>query len=159
MNVFVYHRSVPEGATWGETMTDLRVIAAVLVTAGFAAPALAVPNPAPSPAATAAYGKLHGDAAAGAKTFVVCKTCHVVTAGVNRIGPSLHGVVGRKAGTIPNFQYSAANKNSGITWTEAKLFEYLEAPQKIVPGTKMSYPGLKPAQDRANVIAYLKTQG
>ena len=138
-------------------MTDFRLIAAVsIAAAALAAPAFAVP--APSPAAVAAYAKLHGDAAAGAKSFVACKACHVTTAGVNRIGPSLHAVVGRKAGSIPNFQYSSANKNSGITWSEAKLFEYLEAPQKIVPGTKMSYPGMKNPQDRANVIAYLKTQ-
>ncbi len=142
-------------------MTDFRLIAAAVITAavitaGVATPAFAAA--APSPAAVAAYAKLHGDAAAGAKTFVQCKACHVTTPGVNRIGPSLHAIVGRKAGIEPKYVYSAANKNSGITWTEAKLFEYLEAPRTIVPGTKMSFAGLKAPQDRANVIAYLKTQ-
>ncbi|MGL4314890.1 MAG: c-type cytochrome, partial [Sphingomonas sp.] len=59
---------------------------------------------------------------------------------------------------IAGYTYSAANKNSGITWTPEKLFQYLEAPQRVVPGTKMTYPGLKDAQKRADVIAYLKTQ-
>ncbi|QXQ06701.1 cytochrome c family protein [Sphingosinicellaceae bacterium] len=128
----------------------------VVATAFAAVPAFAAPGP--SPAAVAAYAKLHGDAAAGAKVFTQCKTCHVTTPGVNRIGPSLHAVVGRKAGIEPKYVYSTANKTSGITWTEAKLFEYLEAPRTIVPGTKMSFAGLKNPQDRANVIAYLKTQ-
>ena len=99
-----------------------------------------------------------GDAAAGEKSFAVCKTCHAIEAGKNMIGPSLHGVVGRAAGSIAGFTYSAANKGSGIKWTEEKLFQYLEAPQRIVPGTKMTYTGLKDPQARANVIAYLKTQ-
>lgn len=99
-----------------------------------------------------------GNAANGAKVFVQCKTCHVTTAGVNRIGPSLHAVVGRKAGTVPKYNYSAANKNSGAVWTEAKLFTYLENPRKAMPGTKMSFAGLKKPQDRADVIAWLKTQ-
>ena len=137
-------------------MQKFSLFAAATVAAGLAVPALAAPGP--SPAATAAYAKLHGDATAGSKVFVQCKACHVTTPGVNRIGPSLHAVVGRKAGIEPKFVYSAANKNSGITWTEAKLFEYLEAPRTVVPGTKMSFAGLKNPQDRANVIAYLKTQ-
>ncbi len=99
-----------------------------------------------------------GDAAAGEKTFAQCKTCHVAEKGQNRVGPSLWGVVGRKSGSVPGYTYSAANKNSGITWTEDKLFAYLEAPQKVVPGTKMAFAGLKNPQDRANVIAYLKTR-
>lgn len=100
-----------------------------------------------------------GDAAAGEKAFVTCKTCHSVVAGQNRIGPSLHGVVGREAGTVAGFNYTAANKNSGITWTDDKLFQYLEKPQRVVPGTKMAYPGQGDPQIRANLIAYLKTQG
>jgi cytochrome c len=133
-------------------MTNARLFAAIIA-AGIAAPALAALPQAP---ATTKMPK--GDAVAGAKTFVQCKACHVTTAGVNRIGPSLHAVVGRKAGTAPGYTYSAANKSSGLTWTEAELFTYLEAPRKVVPGTKMSFAGLKAPQDRANVIAYLKTQ-
>ena len=97
-----------------------------------------------------------GDATKGEAVFIACKTCHVIDPGVNRIGPSLHGVVGRKAGSIANFHYSAANKNSGITWTQEKLFQYLEKPQRVVPGTLMSYPGVPDPQKRADVIAYLK---
>jgi len=99
-----------------------------------------------------------GDAAAGKTNFAICMTCHAIEAGVNKIGPSLHGVVGRKAGTIAGFTYSAANKDSGITWTPEKLFQYLEGPQRIVPGTKMSYAGMADPQKRADVIAYLETQ-
>ena len=98
-----------------------------------------------------------GDATKGAADFMTCKTCHAIEVGVNKIGPSLHGVVGRKAGSIAGYAYSAANKGSGITWTEDKLFQYLEKPQRVVPGTKMSYPGLTDPQKRADVIAYLKT--
>jgi len=97
-----------------------------------------------------------GDAAKGATDFVTCKTCHAIEAGVNKIGPSLHGVVGRKAGSIAGYSYSAANKNSGITWTPEKLFQYLEGPQRIVPGTKMGFAGFPDPQKRADVIAYLK---
>lgn len=104
------------------------------------------------------FASYTGDAAAGEKTFVVCKTCHVTDAGVNRIGPSLHGIVGRHSGIEPGFIYSSANKNSGITWTQEKLFQYLEHPQRVVPGTKMTYTGIADPQKRADVIAYLKTQ-
>lgn len=97
-----------------------------------------------------------GDPDAGATVFHRCMVCHSIKAGENKIGPSLHGVVGRTAGSVPNFNYSTANKGSGIVWTEQKLFAYLEHPQKVVPGTKMSFPGLADPTYRANVIAYLK---
>lgn len=97
-----------------------------------------------------------GDAAKGEVAFLTCKTCHAIEVGVNKIGPSLHGVVGRAAGTIAGYTYSTANKTSGITWTPEKLFQYLEGPQRIVPGTKMSFPGFPDPQKRADVIAYLK---
>ena len=104
------------------------------------------------------FASLTGDAAKGETAFVTCKTCHAVEAGVNKIGPSLHAIIGRQAGTIAGFAYSPANKNSGITWTPEKLFQYLEKPQRIVPGTKMVFPGFPEAQKRADVIAYLQTQ-
>lgn len=132
------------------------------------ADAAAAPAAAPAAAAPAAdntdtvsgvkLASYTGDAAAGKTDFAICMTCHVVDAGVNRIGPSLHGVVGRKAGSIAGFTYSDANKNSGITWSAEKLFQYIEAPQRIVPGTKMSYAGQTDPQKRADIIAYLKTQ-
>ncbi|GGA46062.1 hypothetical protein GCM10011395_15380 [Sphingomonas psychrolutea] len=128
----------------------------------------AAPAAAPAVAAVAAdntdtlagvkFASYTGDAKKGEADFITCKTCHAIEAGVNKIGPSLHGVVGRKAGIIPGYTYSAANKNSGITWTEEKLFQYLEGPQRIVPGTKMSFAGWPTdPQKRADVIAYLKS--
>lgn len=101
---------------------------------------------------------LTGNADAGAKVFRQCATCHSVKPGENKVGPSLHGIIGRQSGTIPGFRYSTANKNSNVTWTEDVMFRYLEAPQKFMPGTFMSFAGLKQPQQRADVIAYLKTQ-
>ena len=103
------------------------------------------------------YASYTGDAAKGKVAFITCQTCHSIDPGVNKIGPSLHAVVGRKAGSIAGFTYSAANKDSGITWTPEKLFQYLENPQRVVPGTKMTFAGFPDPQKRADVIAYLKT--
>jgi len=98
------------------------------------------------------------DAAAGEKVFKTqCAVCHSAVQGKNGIGPSLHDVVGRTAGTVPNYQYSAANKNSGLTWDDATLDRYLKAPQQVVPGTKMTYAGVKNDTQRADLIAYLGT--
>ena len=105
----------------------------------------------------AKFADLTGDAVHGEKVFLQCKTCHTLEEGKNMIGPSLHGIIGRKASTIAGFSYSAANQASGITWSPEKLFQYLEKPQRVVPGTKMSFAGLSKAQDRADVIAYLTT--
>ena len=103
------------------------------------------------------FASFTGDAAKGKVAFAQCQTCHAVEPGKNKIGPSLHGVVGRQASIVPGYAYSAANKNSGITWTQEKLFQYLEKPQRVVPGTKMVFPGYPDAQKRADVIAYLAT--
>lgn len=131
------------------------------------APADATPAAPTAPAAPAAdntdtvsgvkYAAYTGDAAKGATAFVTCKTCHAVEEGVNKIGPSLKGIVGRQAGTIAGFNYTPANKNSGITWTPEKLFQYLENPQRVVPGTKMAFAGFADPQKRADVIAYLQS--
>ena len=128
-----------------------------------ATPPTALPTPAAAPAAptavvAVAFASLTGDAAKGEKVFAQCKACHVAEAGKNRVGPSLWAVVGRTAGTIAGFNYSKANKESGVTWTEDVLYSYLEAPQKFMPGTRMAFGGLKQPQDRADVIAYLKTK-
>lgn len=142
------------------TETTAEVTAPAVETAPAAAPVggMTTSTTAAAPAGGVTYASLTGDATKGEQVFAVCKTCHVAEAGVNRVGPSLWGVVGRKAGTIANFKYSPANKNSGLVWTEDQLFTYLEAPQKVVKGTYMAYAGLKPAQDRADLIAYLKTK-
>lgn len=97
-----------------------------------------------------------GDAAAGERVFLQCQACHVLDAGVNRVGPSLAGIVGRTSGTIEGFNYTEANANSGITWTPEKMFQYLENPQRVIPGTRMAFAGLKDGQDRADIIAYLQ---
>ena len=100
------------------------------------------------------------DAALGEKVFLKCKACHQIGEGAkNAVGPVLNGVVGRKAGTYADYSYSDANKNSGITWDEATLKEYLKNPRAKVPGTKMIFPGLTKDDDIDNVIGYLKQFG
>jgi cytochrome c len=135
------------------------------------APSTAAPAPAPSDNGTATSpgpGKLnldislpggqgiYGDPTAGKEVFNQCISCHAVEAGQNKVGPSLHGLVGRKAGTVPGFNYSPANKNSGKVWTEQELYVYLANPQKDVPGTYMTFIGVSDPQKRADVIAYLQ---
>ena len=99
-----------------------------------------------------------GDPAAGARAFAQCRTCHVTTAGVNRIGPSLHSVIGRPVASIAGFNYSSALKKFGGSWTPARLTAYLASPRTTVPGTRMAYAGLKGLQQQADILAYLKTQ-
>lgn len=98
-----------------------------------------------------------GDPTKGAAVFRQCQTCHVKEPGVNRVGPSLAGIVGRTAGTVPGFNYSDANKGSGVTWTEQELYTYLKDPRGFMPGTTMAFAGVKDSQKRADLIAYLKT--
>lgn len=120
--------------------------------------AAATPAAAADAGAKLEYASFTGDAAAGEKVFAACRTCHVFDEGVNRIGPSLHKIVGRKSGSVAGFAYSDANKNSGITWTPQILFEYLKDPKAYVPGTKMQFPGVKDDQKRADLVAYLEAQ-
>jgi cytochrome c len=89
--------------------------------------------------------------------FAQCAACHAVEPGKNGIGPSLVGVFGSKAGSVAGYNYSPANKDSGLTWDEATLDEYLTAPLKKVPGTKMSYAGMSDPAQRKAVIEYMKT--
>lgn len=105
-------------------------------------------------AATPGYAQ---DAAAGEKVFVQCRACHQIGENAkNAVGPVLNGLFGRKAGTIAGFSYSAANKNSGITWDEATFREYIKDPKAKIPGTKMTFPGLKNPKQIDDVVAYLK---
>ena len=97
-------------------------------------------------------------AEAGRRIFQnTCGLCHAAQPGRNRIGPSLFGVVNRPSGQIPGFNYSEANRHSGLTWTVPMLDRYLAAPSQVVPGTYMTFPGLKDPEQRADVIAYLAT--
>lgn len=96
------------------------------------------------------------DAAAGEKVFARCKICHSVQAGApSPVGPNLHGVFGRKAGSIEGFNYSEAMKNSGIVWDDETLTKYLRDPRGSLPGNKMAFPGLKNDDEMASLLAYL----
>ena len=99
-----------------------------------------------------------GDAAAGEKVFNKCKACHTVEDGKNKVGPSLHSVIGRTPASVEGFKYSKGMEAFGAdhVWDEETLSAYLEAPKTIVEGTKMAFVGLKKPEDRDNVIAYLK---
>ena len=98
---------------------------------------------------------ISGDAVAGRQVFKKCEACHSLEPGKNLIGPSLAGVVGRKAGSEPGYDYSPAMKQANIIWSPATLDTYLTDPQKVVPGNKMPFPGLKTDRDRADVIVLL----
>jgi cytochrome c len=98
------------------------------------------------------------DAGGGERVFKSqCGICHAVAAGKNLVGPTMAGVVGRKAGTVAGFHYTDANKNSGLTWDAATLDRYLANPRATVPGTTMAYAGVKADQQRQDLIAYLST--
>ncbi|CAN5117292.1 hypothetical protein BH09PSE2_BH09PSE2_25660 [soil metagenome] len=144
-------------------MSELKVaIAAGAALLMFAGAAVAAGPPAKAPPGTIALdikdaggAPVFGNPTTGKTVFNTCGTCHSITAGQNKVGPSLHGIINRHASQIPNFRYSAANKKSNITWTQQNLFNYLAAPQKMVPGTYMTFTGFREPQKRADVIAYL----
>lgn len=99
---------------------------------------------------------LHAQSADGQRLFQTrCASCHAVQAGQNRVGPSLAGMFGRKAGTVPGARYSEAMKSSDITWSEATLDAYLNDPRGLVPNTTMTV-SLRDAAQRSAVIAYLR---
>jgi cytochrome c len=103
------------------------------------------------------------DAAAGQRVFNQCRACHTIEqGGRNGVGPNLHGVVGRKAGSIEGFRYSASMREKaegGLTWDEDTLRAYLANPKAVVPAGSMSYPGLRNEQQLNDLIAYLKANG
>lgn len=102
-----------------------------------------------------------GNPDAGKTVFIKCQACHEAEQGVNKIGPTLKGVVGRKTASIADYKYSdamAAKGAGGQVWDEATLTAYLPDPKAYVPGTKMAFAGLKNPQEVADLIAYLKTK-
>lgn len=96
------------------------------------------------------------DAQRGAKLFEECRACHATDAGVNGVGPDLHGVMGRRAGAREDFRYSPALKKSGITWSRQTLDAYVHDPQKAVPANRMPYGGMPAARDRADLLDYMQ---
>jgi len=96
------------------------------------------------------------DAAAGKQVFTQCSVCHSVD-GSNGVGPTLKGIVGSKAGTVPGFRFSRAMKGSNITWDDTTLNAFVADPQKAISGNVMPFSGLADATQRADLIAYLRT--
>ena len=93
----------------------------------------------------------------GEQIYTRCLACHALS--YDRVGPRHCGLIGRRAGTVPGFDYSAAMKKSGLTWSEATLNRFLAKPLKMVPGSSMTYDGVPDAKERADLIAYLKQAG
>ena len=97
------------------------------------------------------------DLAAGATTFKKCAICHDIgETAKNKVGPELNGIDGRTSGSAPGYNYSDANKKSGITWNEAAFMEYIKDPRAKIPGTKMIFPGIKNETEAKDLWAYLK---
>jgi len=99
------------------------------------------------------------DIKAGERVFKECRACHRVEEGMNAVGPSLYGVVGRDVASIADFSYSGALDGTGDVWTPEAINEFITNPKAYAPGTAMTFTGLKDPQDRANVIAYLESVG
>jgi cytochrome c2 len=122
----------------------------------------ATPSPTPSPSASAAPSPTPSPAAAVAAVtappaFALCRACHSTEAGENGIGPSLAGVFGAKSAHLSSFDYSEAMEGAGLTWNEATLNRYLENPTGVVPGTTMSFAGVRNEAQRKAIVEYLKT--
>ncbi|WNV10759.1 cytochrome c family protein [Tardiphaga sp. 709] len=97
------------------------------------------------------------DVAAGEKSFNKCRACHQVgETAKNTVGPILNGLFGRKSGTVAGYNYSDANKNSGLTWDDQVFTDYIKDPKGKIPGTKMSFAGIKNEQEIKDLTAFLK---
>ncbi len=104
----------------------------------------------------AASSAMAQDAAAGKTSFNKCMACHSIGEGAkNKVGPELNGLDGRHSGTAPDYNYSDANKNSGITWNEAQFKEYIKDPKAKIPGTKMAFAGIKNQKEIDDLWAYV----
>ncbi len=126
--------------------------------AATAANAETAANAAKAANAQTAAGAAAGNAEAGGKTFIKCGVCHAVEKDVSKIGPSLYGVVGRKAGTLESYpNYSDQMKASGVVWDENTIAEFVKNPRTFIKNTRMLFIGLKNDQEIANLVAYLKS--
>lgn len=96
------------------------------------------------------------DLANGEAVFQQCRACHSLETGQTKTGPSLHGLFGRKAGTLEGFNYSSAMRGSGLVWNEETLARYLHSPKEVVPGTRMAFAGIKDDAKLHDLIVYLK---
>jgi cytochrome c len=106
--------------------------------------------------ATTASVALAQDVAAGKTSFAKCLACHAIGEGAkNKVGPELNGLDGRKSGTAEGYNYTDANKNSGITWNEAQFKEYIKDPKAKIPGTKMAFAGIKKETEVNDLWAYV----
>jgi cytochrome c len=103
--------------------------------------------------AGAAQGQ--GDPEQGEKVYAKCQACHAIDEAENTIGPHLVDIFGREAGSLEDFRYSNALKESGIVWEDETIAEYVRAPKSLVPGTKMMFAGLKDDEEIADLLAYL----
>ena len=107
-------------------------------------------------AALTQAAQANGDPAAGKMAFNKCLPCHSIGPGAtNKVGPELNGLDGRHSGTAPGYNYSAANKNSGIVWNKETFAKYIQDPRKVIPGTKMFFPGIKNQKEIDDLWAYL----
>jgi cytochrome c len=147
-------RSLVRVHSWGKSVKQKSRIGvgAVALALAFAAPAFAQSG-------SADVGKITGNAKAGKSDFAICSACHKIGPGAtNFVGPELNGVVGRKVASVPGFDYSSALKNAPFkVWTVAELQKWLAGPDKLVPGTKMAFPGFTDPTQVNDVIAYLAT--
>ncbi len=98
-----------------------------------------------------------GDSSHGRQVFARCAACHDLNTGATVLGPSLKGIVGRKAGAIAGYAYSPALRGADLVWSPANLDAYIASPTRFVPGTQMAFAGLPDAKDRADLIAWLQT--
>ncbi len=106
--------------------------------------------------AMAQAARADGDPAKGAQVFRMCMPCHRIGPGAtNLVGPELNGLDGRHSGTAPGYNYSAANKKSGVVWNKETFEKYIQGPQKIIPGTKMFFAGIHKKSQIENLWAYL----
>ncbi|WP_353628581.1 c-type cytochrome (plasmid) [Sulfitobacter sp. TCYB15] len=151
---------------FAETLTDAEIETLstyVATVAGGSDPAANSDASAPTEDAAAAEPETpgaeilaQGDPAAGEKVFRKCKACHTVEEdGPSRVGPNLYGIVGASVAAVDGFRYSGALTDHGDDWTPDRLAAFLANPRKAVPGTKMSFAGLRKPEDQADVIAYL----